>query len=361
MATFVKLASGNHRAIVRKAGAKQMSETFAKKADAKRWAEDTERKIDSIRKTGSAATPKGSTFADFVDKYVEETDPIKPHGKTKRATLKRLKKEFDGVRMEDMSSLELNNFVSRRMKVKTQAGTFLSGVTIAGDLSTISTILKWAKDVKMYNIDANSANEVRGALGRRGINTRSKKREREPTQKELTDIYAEYVKKKRQKIPMPELIQFAIAAAMRQGEICSILIEDVDFTDRTVVIRDRKHPDDKIGNDQIVPIMPAAWDIAMKYIGTRKNGRIFQYNERSVSSSFTLVCKKLEILDLHFHDLRHAAIGNFFAVGLRIEQVALISGHKDWAMLKRYSHIKAKDVHAAFNSLLSKQQTIKEL
>ncbi|SHM89700.1 site-specific integrase [Phytopseudomonas punonensis] len=358
MATFVKMDSGRWRAIVRKKGHRQLSETFAKLADAKRWASDTELKIESIRKTGSASTPKGSTFADFVDKYVEETDPIKPHGKNKRASLQRLKREFANVLMSDMSVLVLNEFVTKRLKVKTQAGTFLSGVTIAGDLSYISTILHWARDVKMYNINAGMANEVRGALGRRGVSTRSKRREREPTQRELKSIYSEYIRKAgRQIIPMVDLIQFAIAGAMRQSEICGILIEDIDFELKTVVIRNRKHPEEKISNDQVVPLMPAAWNIAIKHIGNRKSGRVFNYDPKSVSSSFTRVCKKLEIVDLHFHDLRHTAIGNFFAIGLQIEQVALISGHKDWAMLKRYTHIKAKDVHRAFEDLLGKQST----
>jgi hypothetical protein len=35
--------------------------------------------------------------------------------------------------------------------------------------------------------------------------------------------------------------------------------------------------------------------------------------------------------------------------------VALISGHKNWAMLRRYKHIKVKDVHKAFKDLLGVQ------
>ncbi|HCL3539006.1 TPA: tyrosine-type recombinase/integrase, partial [Pseudomonas aeruginosa] len=56
---------------------------------------------------------------------------------------------------------------------------------------------------------------------------------------------------------------------------------------------------------------------------------------------------KCGIEDLHFHDLRHSAIGILFELGLQIHQVAVISGHSDWKMLKRYTHIDAEDVHAA--------------
>jgi hypothetical protein len=38
-------------------------------------------------------------------------------------------------------------------------------------------------------------------------------------------------------------------------------------------------------------------------------------------------------------------ISRLFAAGYRIEQVALVSGHRDWAMLKRYTHVHATDLH----------------
>ena len=355
MASIVRLPSGSWRAQVMRNGVRK-GETFKKHADAKRWAAEMESKLESINAIGTAKTPKGSTFADFIDKYVEETDPIKPHGKNKKATMKRLKSEFKGVLMSDFSILHLREFVDRRMKTKTQAGTTLSGVTVAVDLSYISTILHWARDVKHYDVNAGIANEIRGSLERRGIDTRSNRREREATESELEMIFKAYeAKGSRLKIPMPHLIAFALASAMRQEEVCSILIEDINYEDKTVVIRNRKHPKEKFGNDQTVPLLPAAWDIAMTHIGERKKGRVFPFNQRSVSSSFTRICRKCEIEDLHFHDFRHGAIGKLFSVGLRIEQVALISGHRDWTMLRRYTHIKAKDVQKAFSDLLGVQ------
>lgn len=93
----------------------------------------------------------------------------------------------------------------------------------------------------------------------------------------------------------------------------------------------------------------------MQSIGDRKTGAIFPYDPRSVSASFTRIYKQYRIEDLRFHDLRHGAIGKIFTIGFRIEQVAMISGHKDWAMLRRYKHIKAKDVHKAFKDLLGAQ------
>jgi len=42
-----------------------------------------------------------------------------------------------------------------------------------------------------------------------------------------------------------------------------------------------------------------------------------------------------------------AADLSFLSMGLDIPTVALLTGHKTWAMLRRYTDIKPEDVHAA--------------
>ena len=56
--------------------------------------------------------------------------------------------------------------------------------------------------------------------------------------------------------------------------------------------------------------------------------------------------KDLAIKDLHFHDLRHEGTSRLFEAGFAIEQVALVTGHKDWKMLRRYTHLKPESLHA---------------
>jgi len=50
--------------------------------------------------------------------------------------------------------------------------------------------------------------------------------------------------------------------------------------------------------------------------------------------------------DLHFHDLRHEAISRFFEKGLNIAEVSAISGHREFKMLARYTHLRAIDLVA---------------
>ena len=60
--------------------------------------------------------------------------------------------------------------------------------------------------------------------------------------------------------------------------------------------------------------------------------------------AFAKLTKRLEINNLRFHDLRHEAVSRLFERGFSIEQVALVSGHKDWKQLKRYTNLKATDL-----------------
>jgi integrase len=117
--------------------------------------------------------------------------------------------------------------------------------------------------------------------------------------------------------------------------------------DKTIRIQDRKHPSAKIGNHQIVPLLNVAGHDAFAIVQAqpRKGRRIFPANARTVGDYFTQAVADLEIDDLRFHDIRHEAISRLFEAQYRIEEVSLVSGHRDWSMLKRYTHLRAVDLH----------------
>lgn len=151
---------------------------------------------------------------------------------------------------------------------------------------------------------------------------------------------------------MGGIIRFGAANAMRLGEICRIEIQDIRWNERAVLIRERKDPQRKLRNDQEVPLIGQAYDIARRRAEGRTEGRLFPYDAKSASMAFSRACKKLGIVDLHFHDLRHLAITELFRAGLPMELVAVVSGHRDWKHLKRYTQLNASDVHAALEGKL---------
>jgi integrase len=84
--------------------------------------------------------------------------------------------------------------------------------------------------------------------------------------------------------------------------------------------------------------------VLQQRIVTRGYGRIFPHNPRSVGAAFARACDELKIEDLHFHDLRHEGTSRLFEAGLPIEKVALVTGHKDWRQLQRYTNLKVEDL-----------------
>lgn len=341
MAAFSQLPSGRWRVQVRRGGYYKAA-TFTLKRDAESWAREAERQADHVVTGGFAPIPKGTTVADLIDRYQLEP-AARSAGRTKLATLEMLKRELGRVHLASLSAIVIRDFVDRR--VKAGAG----GVTIAADLSFLSAVLKWARYSRNLDVSDRLALDARESLKHRGLRTRSNSRSREPTAAELARLYAHWASKPRQRIDMRTLCEFALATGMRLGEICSLRIEDVDRDARTVVIRDRKDPKNKHGNDQTVPLLPDAWAIVSPLIEGKDVGSVFSVRAESASAAFTRACAGLvpPIEDLVFHDLRHAATARFFRMGLDIPRVALMTGHRTWAMLKRYTAITPADVHAA--------------
>lgn len=338
MPTFSQLPSGRWRVQVRIGGAYKGA-TFDKKRDAAEWARTVETQAKMVAVNGYAPPPAESTLKDLIERH-EELHPGTP-GKTKAATLEMLKADPIGkVRLASLSALAFRDFVDRR--VKAGAG----GVTIAGDLSTVSAILKWGRHARRLDLPVHLALDARRDLPYRGLRTRSNERDREPSDAELARLYAYWDDNDRQRIPMQTICRFALATAMRQEEITRIQIEDVDHIARTVVIRDRKDPREKAGNDQTVPLLPEAWAIVLPILRERSAGSVFPYRAASISTAFTRACAALGIKNLHFHDLRHRATADLFRMGLDIPRVALMTGHKTWAQLKRYTNIRPADVHS---------------
>ena len=304
-----------------------------------------ESKANHIATSGFSPIPKGSTVGDLIEKYTETIK--KTSGRTKAATLEMLKRQIGRVQLTNLNALVLRDFIDRR----SDAGA--GGVTIAADLSYLSAVLKWARHARQLDINDRLALDARASLTHMGLNTRGQERSREPSDDELARLYKLWDSNPRQKSPMAQICRFALATGMRQGEICGLQIEDINRLSKTAIIRNRKDPKNKQGNDQTVPLLADAWIILESRIGNRESGLAFPYRADSVSAAFTRGCQNLSppIIDLHFHDLRHRATASFFRMGLSIPQVALLTGHKTWTMLRRYTNIKPADVHDALTKI----------
>jgi integrase len=340
MATITKLPSGKYRAQIRRQGIYR-AQTFARKLDAQAWAAELERSIEGGTSAGVIQPPTGMTLSDVIEAYLRQVRL----SKAAELSLAQIGRTIGKTPLRSMNAIRVQDWIAERQA----DGLVVS--SIVRHLGRLSQLLHWARDMKNIDINPELVLEARRKLLRHHpVNTRL--RDRIPTPEELERLRTYFREEFGGAAPMDQIMDFALATAMRVGEICRITFEDVDWAQQTVLIRDRKDPKQKIGNNQIVPLLPAA----LRIVEARKNelggtGRIFPYRAPYVSETWYHTTRYLKIVDLTFHDLRHAAITDLFRKGLGIPEVALVSGHRSWRELKRYTQLTAADVLGKFRAL----------
>jgi integrase len=346
MATYTRLPSGSWRVQVRRKG-RYVSETFQLREDARRWATDAERQVDRGQTPSASKIARLKTFADLIDLHIGDLKEVgKPIGRTKRTNLELLRRDLGTRKMVELDRERLIRF--GRDRALGGAGP----VTISMYLGEIRTVVSHVAAIHGLSVSTEPVDQARVALKRLGLVGKSHERDRRPTDDELETLMQRWDADERLTLPMSRIVKFAVATAMRQEEICRVTWDDFNPRTKMLTIRDRKDPREKKGNDQRIPLLsitgydPIALIEEQRPLRANSDSRIFPVNSRSVSARFTRTCQALKIDDLHFHDLRHEGTSRLFEAGFEIPQVALVTGHKDWKMLRRYTHLKPEALHA---------------
>ena len=133
------------------------------------------------------------------------------------------------------------------------------------------------------------------------------------------------------------MVDFAIETGMRRSEILSLRWENLSDQERIASL-----PDTKNGSKRDVPLTLKAAKVIANLPAHTEN--IFPTSDYAVRHAWDRLIKRASIEDLKFHDLRHEAVSRFFEMGLSVPEVALISGHKDYRMLARYTHMTAENI-----------------
>jgi integrase len=338
MASILKVAGG-WRAQIRRKGHKSVAKTLPTKAQATSWARGIEAEMDTKRFKDVRGLAN-INLKQLIDRYTEEIGAEHPFGKNKAAVLKTWAANHGDVSLADITDDYLTDFVRKRRR----AG--VSGVTIGIDLTYLAGVFKTAKGLWKLPVTLEPIEAARANMGHLKISTKSTERKRRPTEHEIAQL-CDYLDD-HSALPMRDIIHFAIESAMRIEEITLLRWVDLNEADRTIMIRNRKHPREKVGNDQEVPLLGRTFEIVQRQprpAEVTEDSRIFPVLADTVSTIFPRAKKALKIDDLRFHDLRHEGVSRLFEQGYQIQEVALVSGHRDWKMLARYTQIKAKDLH----------------
>lgn len=335
MASIIQI-NGRWRALIRRKGHPSYCQTFPTKAMAQAWARGIETDIDR----GQVLTPRSVVgrvvlVSDLIDTYRklrEKKRPIRDDG-NEHYMLKALERGLGALDVSRLSSDDLVAYAEAR--ADEGAGPY----TVNMDISKLGTVLRLAGVTMKLNLP-DVVGQARPVLAHAGLIGGGGKRERRPTEDELVRLVEWLAVNKGQLYS--DVVRFAVATAMRRSEITRLRWADVDEEKRLVLVRNRKDPRKKAGNDQWVPLLGEAWTL----VQDRPRGDlIWPLHEQTISKYFKDATDALSVPDLRFHDLRHEGISRLFEQGFDIPRVALVSGHKSWNNLKRYTQLKPEALH----------------
>jgi integrase len=280
------------------------------------------------------AEPSRLTVAQVLEAYAELREKTRPILDTSNEhyMLKALKA---GLGEFVAASLTVDQLVSyAKSRREDGAGPY----TVNMDLSKLGTAMRYgAAALRVQLPDVVAA--ARPTLNYLRLIGGGGKRERRPTEDELNAVLAYFTEHFGPRFR--DAVEFSALTAMRRGEVTELKWADITDDTRMASVL-RKHP--RKGKVlERVPILEPAWEVLQRQ--PRDGDFVFPFGGSTLSKYFTRACRDLSIPDLHLHDLRHEGTSALFEQGYEIQQVALVTGHKDWRNLKRYANLRPEDVH----------------
>jgi integrase/recombinase XerD len=125
---------------------------------------------------------------------------------------------------------------------------------------------------------------------------------------------------------------------MRLGEILNLRWQDLDFSSRFIFIRESKN-----GSGRPVPMDATLTALFFSYPRRPGTDLIFASTRGTkltdIHVGFKNACRRADIVDLRFHDLRHAYASLFVSSGGDIFVLRSLLGHRGIQMTTRYAHL----------------------
>lgn len=277
MASITKLPSGAYRVQIRRKG-RYASETFLRRDDAHRWARQAETRVDQGLAPNKSSVSRLQTFGDLIDLHITDMCEVgKPPRRSKAATLTTLKRDLGKEKVGHLDRQKLIDY--GKMRADQGAGP----VTLGIDIGVIKMIITHAAAVHGLDISPEPVDLARVALKRLGLIGKGTERDRRPTTDELNRLFRCFDDNQRLTTPMTRIVKFAVATAMRLDEICRVEWADLDVDRGMLMIRDRKDPRNKTGNDQRIPLFAAtgfdAWALVTEQAKELGQARVRTHNQ----------------------------------------------------------------------------------
>lgn len=315
MATFRKRGD-KWRAEISKNGIRK-SATFNTKTEATRWALSIESQIGS----GEYNAVPEMSFAELIEKYINDVTVLKGGAREERLRLNRIAKTPLGeVALEDLSKRDFERWQEQRLTEVSVLSVLRERVSLSG---VVNQAIKW---------EFLKSNPLKLVDKPKEPPPRTRRYSQEEIDKLIFVSGFDF-----DNVPSTAIsrvgasLLFAIETAMRAGEICGLKWEDVDFDHATAFL-----PKTKNGFARTVPLSSMAVRIlrCLETAKSESDPSVFQLK----SASHDVIFRKMKNLaglgdeDLHFHDTRREACSRL-AKKVDVMTLAKISGHRDIKML----------------------------
>ncbi|MEW8111391.1 MAG: site-specific integrase [Candidatus Thiodiazotropha endolucinida] len=319
MAT-IRRRGNKYQVQIRKKGFPPLTQSFINKSTALTWIKKIEAEIERDQFIDCSVAQQ-THLSDILDRYETEIIPHKRGGSAEKPRTKLLRTTLGHLKLQDLKPHIIAQYRDYRLqRVKSS--------TVRRELALLSHVINIA--IIDWGIDLPKGNPVSSIRLPSEANGRDRRISNQEESQLLKAFSGNQV--------MKSIMVIAIETGMRRGEIAAMQWEHVNWPSQTLSI-----PITKTEIPRTIPLSNKAVDV-LRGLPKRLDGMVWGVRPDSITQAFERACRRAEIQDLRFHDLRHEATSRFFEIGLSIMEVSSITGHKDVRMLKRYTHIRPENL-----------------
>src|SRR5947199_2894499 len=253
-------------------------------------------------------------FKDFAQTYLEREGPLLKSIRTERNRVLAWAREFGTRPLGQITRAEMETW--RRKKMTT-----CRPATINRDLSRLRRMFSLAVEWGLLE-----ESPMQGIKFLRENNARTRYLSLEECQRLIASCMAPHIR---------AMVSVALHSGMRLGEILNLRWYDLDFSSGFILVRDSKN-----GESRHVPMDTILFALFRAY--PRRVGADLVFSSSSggrivaVRTGFQNACKRAELTDLDFNELRHTYASQFVMAGGDLYILKEILGHKSITMTTTY-------------------------
>ena len=320
----IRRRQGRWQAQVRRKGYSQVTKTFTSKEAAKRWI----KAVETDMERGEFKPRLDMTVGQLIKRYQTDIIPKQKAHQSALIRCRRLRRELGNINLSDLSPAHLASYRDERLKT-------IKPSTLKRELSILSSainiaIIDWGIPIPSNPVAMTRIPKHDGSRDRR-----LKNGEEEKLLAIAKPVYQ-------------RTIIIAVETAVRRGELLNIRQSHINFDNQTLHL-----PETKTDTPRTIPLSTRAVKALKDQIQSlsdtnvvqmERDPTLFRMSAPMFRHEIHKYRVKLDMEDWRFHDLRHEATSRLFERGFNVMEVALVTGHQDLRMLKRYTHLRAEDL-----------------